>query len=97
MHVGSAYRTEGERFGAAYADGLFLGLAGGDLPTGEEGALVAGFMSHLLNTRIDMGREGVRPCHLDKWFSGAMAGFGRRFREFKPAASLADRGTSRSQ
>ncbi|SFU38875.1 hypothetical protein SAMN02799631_00388 [Methylobacterium sp. 174MFSha1.1] len=95
MHVRSAYRAEGELFGAAYADGLFLGLAGECLPEGEEGALVAEFMSHLLNTRIDMGREGIRPCHLDKWFSGAMEGFGQRLRELKPAASLADRSPSR--
>lgn len=97
MHLRSAYRTEGERFGAAYADGMFPGLAGGDLPTGEEGALVAGFMPHLLNTRIDMGREGIRACHRDKWFSGAMEGFGRRLREMRPAASLADRSPTRAQ
>jgi hypothetical protein len=91
------YTAEGEAFGASYADGLALGLHGSELPEGEEGTLVRGFMSHLFKASCDLACAGTRPDDLDLWFRGGMTGFGRRLDELRPAASLADRTPLRPQ
>jgi hypothetical protein len=86
------YTAEGEAFGASYADALVLGLHGTELPEGGEASLVPEFALHQFRARCALAGAGAHPDDLDAWFRGGFAGFGRRLRELRPVASLADRG-----
>ncbi len=91
------YSSEGEAFGANYADGLMLGLYGSELPAGAEHDLVRGFARHQFEARCALACAGVGPDDLDVWFLAGMTSFGRRLGELRPAASLADRTPLRPQ